>query len=328
MGLMEEMAQLDKAGVNDTLTINKETGEVEQPKIEVADSGTVKTQEAEPAKEESTPEPDDEGDETEAAEAADDAKDDQPAATDKKAAAREGYQRRKSAREKELAERLAEAEGKLAGLMAAMQPKATEKAENDTSKAPDPNQDPDGYRDWHIQQNMNSTNRLAGELKQTKEQLLFQAARQELRDKEIAFKASKPDYDAAIEHGIQRVIRQQQLLNPQATEAQIRQQLEVERVQFAARMAHQGRDPAEGLYTLMTEVYGYAPAKADKAQGMTEAQRFETVKANKAKAASGVASGGATGIPPVSAEAVKNMTLADFAKMSADDQMRIFGSTH
>lgn len=316
MGLMEEMAQLEKAGVDDTLTINKETGEVEQPKIEAV----------EPAKEPEH-EPEIEAETKEDREVEQEAEQ-EPEQVDKKQAARDGYNRRKSARERELEEKLAKLaenyqhlEGKLSGMASVMQKPAEQpKQEN----IPDPQQDPDAYRDWYASQTSKKTQDLAKQLEQTQQQLLFTAAQQELRDKEVAFKSSVPDYDEAIEHGIQRVIKQQKMLNPGLSEDAIRAQLNMERVQFAARMQAQGKNPAQGLYELMTEVYGYTP-KAKESGKPAEVAKFETVKANKAKMASGAASGGATGVAPVSAEAVKSMTLADFAKLSADDQMRIFG---
>lgn len=315
MGLMEEMAQLEKAGVDDTLTINKETGEVEQPNIEAV----------EPAKEPEH-EPEIEAETQEDREVEQEAEQ-EPEQVDKKQAARDGYARRKSARERELEAKLEEMsrkyenlDGKFSGMVAAMQKPAEQtKVEN----APDPQLDPDAYRDWYANQTSKKTQDLAKKLEQTQQQLLFTAAQQELRDKELAFKSSAPDYDDAIEHGIQRVIKQQKMLNPSISEEAIRAQLNIERVQFAARMQAQGKNPAQGLYELMTEVYGYQPTKAEKKA--SEVQKFEAVKSNKARMASGAASGGATGVAPVSAESVKTMTLADFAKLSQDDQARIFG---
>lgn len=136
------------------------------------------------------------------------------------------------------------------------------------TKEPDFLEDPKGYVDTKFQAALKKLEATEQTTTQTREQLAQQHQLQQLvttvQSHEAAFVKTTPDYQDALNHV--RTIRMDQLklFFPQATDAQIGQQLMQEEIQAAAQALQAGVNPAETVYRY-AKTLGYQP-KAVKGQ--------------------------------------------------------------
>lgn len=142
---------------------------------------------------------------------------------------------------------------------------------------------------------------------------------------ENAFRAEKPDYDAAINHVVQA--RAQELALYGLTLPQIQQAISEEAADIARSAVAQGRNPAELGYQIALS-RGYRPEAAQTApQGGGQAQA--TLEAIAAAKQASRSLGGGGGAPPqaLNAEAIAAMDSAEFeALYSTPEGKRLIDS--
>lgn len=166
----------------------------------------------------------------------------------------------------------------------------------------------------------------------SQEQDLQRQAVNEFVNFENEFKATTPDYEAASSHMIRRMTEGVAAVYPAATPAQVSQFVRNQVLQLAGKAATYGVNPAEALYAMAHEKYGYTKAapKVDpkltptpKEKAEDAAKKLALVNKNKQRSASPLTSGGQNGSPATSIEEAAEMNLADFSKLSAReiDQM-------
>lgn len=227
------------------------------------------------------------------------------------------YVRDRRQSRKELEQELINERAEKAALraMVSLQPKAEEAKPAAPEPMPDPQRDPDAYQARVVSD-------MANQLKATQEQLakisrdnLQAQGKAELAAVEAEFSKRAPDYAevmADAEARMERVIR---LQNPNATELQIRQQIEADKMQGAIAAVAAGKNPAEAMYNRVKALFAYEP-KAAKPAVKSEAEKLNAVAKNKQMAGNGMTSGGSSTQGHLSKDALMRMTPAQYAKLS------------
>lgn len=192
---------------------------------------------------------------------------------------------------------------------------------------PNPDEDPDAYRDAVLAQNIEMIKELRGEVTRVKTQSLMVQAKDALREIEVEFSAKTPDYADVIKHGMEREARKVKFENPNMPDAEVRATLENRKIMFAVECAKNGRDPAEALYGYMKSVYDYAPKATETQQSRNEVEKMRTVDALKKRTTSPVNGGGARpGKNVFSKEGFMDMKPRDLMNMSQREADSLYDS--
>ena len=158
----------------------------------------------------------------------------------------------------------------------------------------------------------------------------FQAAVHEFIDIENAYRQENPEYNEAIGHGRMEYLRAAKIMHPDKTTAQIETAIDNQMIQFAAQAAVKGLNPAEELYDLCIERFGYVPkdrriaepeVKSDNAKAISAPVAkakpdLAVIQANKKKSASSLNGGGSGGSQTLTPDDLANMTNAEFSNLS------------
>ncbi len=226
--------------------------------------------------------------------------------------------RKKAKKEKERADELEKKLAALEGKIEGMSLKDNNSISQNESKIieedlePDKDIDPDGWRDWKIQKlesQLEKSNKTQAELDHVQR---LNQARTELIAIENSYKDQDDEYESKIE--FLRNIRRGELttINPNATEAQIQQELDNNKLQMASHFAAQGVNAAQGLAQL-AENMGY---QANTKKAPKKKVNNKALKKNMDRSASlnGI---GNEGDPSdaLSPEQLNNMSLDEMIKM-------------
>lgn len=312
MGLLDTLNELE--GTPDEVTINdgeiKDVEKAEEPEKEEVAEEEDHSEEPEKEEEEAPTEPN----------------------PDKEKVS--GYQRRRT---KEFEEQLAKANEEREyfrkqneQMQQMMQQLMTQQkqAQEPTKEAEpeiDPNIDPEAWLINNIQKSQKGQVELADTIKQIQYQMTLNNAKQELSSMESDYAKANQDYYDVVKNAFDREVAKQKFLNPNATEQSIRQQLELEKVQLAARFAQNGQNPVDAMYNYMVSVYGRPQKDQNKEDKPQKVDTFEAVKKNKAKAATPLSAGGrGSSGNALTKDHANGMTLSDFARLSADDKVKIY----
>ena len=149
---------------------------------------------------------------------------------------------------------------------------------------------------------------------------LLNQATQELAAIEDDFVQEVPDYNKATEH-MQASMEDAVLkANPGATRLQAKQYVNQQVFKMACQYSGMGVNPAEALYNIAMERYGYKPEVQN--QDVTkenldkQAQNLRKIQKNKRRSASSLQGGGQNSSTSVTSEEAAALTMADFAKLS------------
>lgn len=205
------------------------------------------------------------------------------------------------------------------------QQKQTQEPSKEAEPEIDPNVDPEAWLINNIQKSQKGQVELADTIKQIQYQMTLNSAKQELSSMESDYAKVNQDYYDVVKNAFDREVAKQKFLNPNATEQSIRQQLELEKVQLAARFAQNGQNPVDAMYNYMVSVYGRPQKDQNKEDKPQKVDTFEAVKKNKAKAATPLSAGGrGSSGNALTRDHANGMTLSDFARLSADDKKKIY----
>ncbi len=308
MGIEEELAKIERelkeASAEPEAVVTEETPAPEEVIGEPPASEPEKEEVKEP-----------EAEETEAA-------DEGEAEPEKEA---KDYVKERRQSRKEMERELLEARAKLAALEAIQQQKAAEaaamaakKPEPEPEQAPNRDEDPDAYRDWVIAQQSKALNQTQEELKKIAAANLAAKAKEELAAVEQEYAKVAPDYQQVMDFAYGKMMEEARLDYPNATEAQIRQLIDFEKLKEASMYAQKGLNPAEVIYKRMKIRYGQ-PHQAKQAT-LSDADKLKAVAKNKSMAVSGMTAKTGGNNPALSKEALKRMTPAEYAKLSSEER--------
>lgn len=247
---------------------------------------------------------------------------------------------------RELEARLKAAEGKQSNTVPAApaaQPKTDVKPATDAE--PDKAANPEAWRDWKDKQletkYADIEKRLEADARQKEEVKVYGEAIGEfnqIRDKYIV---KNPDYVPAFHYSFDAYAKAIKMSNPGMTQQQITNHIDREMLQFAGQCVSKGLNPAEELYDMAIERFGYAPNSSKGAEDGDAEVEEEAAPANKApdgirpkealrpnlrniannrkRAASPLVGGGQSGKGQLTKEAAANMTLGEMMELEPGD---------
>lgn len=184
---------------------------------------------------------------------------------------------------------------------------ARQPAAADAPALPDPNTDPLGYALAVADQARTYVEQQQNRERQTQAFNQFATA---LTAKEAEFRASAPDYDAAVEFA--KGVRDQELQALGYGDPQVRRQIITnEVIQIGSDALRNGANPAERFYAY-AKVRGYAPAAAQAPAAQPNERIAAIAQGQKTAARSPSAAVGAGNQNPLSLEALSAMSDEDF----------------
>lgn len=191
-------------------------------------------------------------------------------------------------------------------------------------KQPDRETDYEAWLEWRDQQTEARVAAIeanyAQERRQREAQQQWQAAVNEFQQYENNFKQRVPDYDDAAEFFNQQMKNLAVLENPTANEAQINAIVAQKILVAASRYAELDLDPAEQLYKLTKERFGFQPKQEQKSK-----PNLQKIASNQKKSASPISGGGSPSKGELSADAVANMTLGEFSRLTPEQLRKLEG---
>lgn len=148
--------------------------------------------------------------------------------------------------------------------------------------------------------------------REREQQKLEREATDEFLNYENEFKKEAPDYAQASSHMVGSMMGAVQAIYPNASEKQVALFVRQQLLHLAGQAVQRGLNPAEALYLMAHEKYGYKKA-APKTDNTRE--RLATVQKNQKRSASPLAGGGQNGSPSATLEEAADMSLADFSRL-------------
>lgn len=301
MDIIKQLEELDKQ-------IEKEA-ESEPSKITEeaapADSGLVDETTPNPEAEES---PKDTDGET----APEEAEDEEP----KTAKETKDYVRERRQSRKEIEQELINAKAQLAAMQAIQASRAEQpKQEAVKQEVPDPREDPDAFQAYVIAEQGKQLKATQEQIAQIRNEYLQAQGKAELAQIEAEYAKKAPDYAEVMADATARIERAIRAANPGATDAQVRAQIESDKMQAAIAAVKNGQNPAEAMYNRVKALFGYE-AKAANPAVKSEAEKLTAVAKNKSLSGSGMAGTGSSSQGHLSKEALMKMTPAEYARLS------------
>lgn len=210
-------------------------------------------------------------------------------------------------RRQEAEARVAEALDRLAALEARVPPPEPE-------SVPDSLSDPDGYNAWVKRQAETVAERVERIEQEAAARMELERVTATLAASEREFTAGKPEYAEAKQHVIAARHRSLKRMYPGETDAAIAAHVRNEELQLAQHAAANGMSPAELIYQVATEDYGFRPAapqanNADRIQAQARAQSATESLATASAAA---------GRPEITVESLAKMSEGQLAKIKAE----------
>jgi hypothetical protein len=186
-------------------------------------------------------------------------------------------------------------------------------------EVPDPVLDPQGFKQFQIDQIKQRAQERAEAERQAQENQQTQAFMTRVAHDVQAFKATTPDYDAALKHAVEG--RRAELAFYGNSPEQIEAQMEVD-VKAIAQLAYsQGRNPAE-LYYEYAKMRGYSATPAPQPQAVAQVQALAE---SQRQTQSLAPAGGPANDGGITIEALSKMSEAELAAMpkaKRDEVMR------
>jgi hypothetical protein len=193
--------------------------------------------------------------------------------------------------------------------------------------APDPIIDKEAYDAWVVKQAqapMEALQKMQAEQQQAAE---FQRLSAAVGADEQRFMAQKPDYQQAVEHAIESRVKVLSMLFPTAAEADIRQEVQNERISVARQAVESGQSPADIFYRI-GQSYGYTPKAPEPAPVQTEAAKVAALASAQQATQTLTAAPGASGAAEITLDYLAGLGDEAYAKLQAerpDDVARALG---
>lgn len=237
--------------------------------------------------------------------------------------------RREKAAEKkradELAQQLADMQAQIASLTQAHRPVNTNTAV-DSDPEPDRANNYEAWLEWDLRQTKKVATETATQLKQRLEeesrQKLHQQAIREFNNFEDKFKVTVTDYDAVAGHLVNTIAASIKNLNPNKPDNAIVEETHNRLLMMAGQFAKDGLDPAEELYHLAKERYGYKPAPVEE-KVEEPAPDLNKVAANRARSANVAAVSTNMGAAPITLKTAADMTVGEYMKLSVEEKRKL-----
>lgn len=231
----------------------------------------------------------------------------------------------------------AQATSPAASSVPAVETKPASEANVEPSKEPDKNVNYQEWLEWKLNQNdttIKEQQTLIKDFKDWREDQkknadinkLYSDATQEFLTIEKEYGKVNPDYGNAIEFARSKYVDAAKLMYPDRTESQIEEATNIQMLKFASDCAKKGLNPAEELYDLAIERFGYTKTEAQEAvedeeppQRKVDRPNLNRIASNKRRSASPLSGGGQGGSIPITKEIAADMSIGEFSKLSPDE---------
>lgn len=219
-----------------------------------------------------------------------------------------------------------------------------------TDPEPDKAKNPDAWKDWKIRDQDRRLEVVEGTTTQTREQI---EANETVRGAVEEFKAIRdryieknPDFVPAFNHAFNEYCVALLKVNPSWTRDRVQKEVDWQILKYSGECARKKIDPAEAIYDMAIERFGYKPGSGMKrgteddggedegqddgrrgAEGMRRQNgkrpNLSVVKNNQRRSASPLHGGGQSGNIQLTREAVANMSLGELKDLSQEDWDRL-----
>ena len=202
---------------------------------------------------------------------------------------------------------------------------------------PDRAKEPEKWRDWKDRQRDAEIEELRKfreeQTRQQEEKQVFTQAITEFNEIRDDYIKKNPDYVNAFTHGYDAYAKAIKMMRPDLTGQQIVQMVDREMLKFAGTCVAKGLNPAEELYDMAIERFGYVPnakksveeVEEPEAEEVEEAPReaprpkLKKIAETRKRSASPLMGGGQGGKGPLTKEAAANMSLGDMMNLDPSD---------
>lgn len=169
------------------------------------------------------------------------------------------------------------------------------------------------YKDWRTRQEQSQ-----------QEERITNAAVEEFTRIEDAYKKENPDYGNAIEFARQKYLDAAKIFYPEKTEKQIEEAIDKQMLTYAAQYASKGLNPAEELYDLVQEKFGYKKAEVTAAAeeekpAPKQKPNLRIVNENRKRSATPLGTGGQSGSISITKEIAADMSVGEFSRLTPED---------
>lgn len=148
-------------------------------------------------------------------------------------------------------------------------------------------------------------------------QVLHNQAVEEFNDIEAEFSKETPDYEDASAHMIKGMYAGVKAAYPDITDKQALQFVQNRVLQIASNAAKRGLNPAEVLYQMSFDNYGFQPGQKKPGENKnTKADNLKNIAKNKKRSANAFQGGGQNAGARATIEEANKMDLATFGNMS------------
>lgn len=151
---------------------------------------------------------------------------------------------------------------------------------------------------------------------------LINAAISEFSAIEEIFSKDTPDYEGASSHMIGKMIQGVKYSNPGIAHSEALSTTKRQILHLAARAQAQGLNPAEALYKMSFEHYGYE-GKQNTPNPKTSTDRLKKIQNNQKRSATSLSGGGQPGSSTITLEEAGNMDLGSFSNLSEAEMDRL-----
>jgi len=212
----------------------------------------------------------------------------------------------------------AAAAAKLEQELAAVKQQPAKQQAEPTKDNPDPEPDKladrTSWLEWKLRQNEREVSEFrawkAKQEQETEHSRTVNEAVQEFNQIVNEYKKGNADFDNAMSFAEKRYAESLRILNPSLSDNQIRTAINQEVLKLAAIAAAKGLNPAEELYDMAIERFGYV-----KAEETTKKPDLKKIEENKKRSVSGIAAAGSSGKMPLTLEAISKMSNGEFANL-------------
>lgn len=193
------------------------------------------------------------------------------------------------------------------------------KEEKPKDATPDPDSEPLAFLQHQIAETKKQADELVQWRKQQEEhseqERFVNAQRTGFQAAESAFRGTVSDYAQVANHMVNAMKVSARMLSPQATDQQIDNFVENQILTWAEQAAQQGKQPAQALYEMSKNHFGYTAVPKEVTQPKVEKPNLELIDKNRRKAANGISTG-QTSKKAMSLKDIETMSIADMDRMA------------
>lgn len=208
--------------------------------------------------------------------------------------------------------------------LAALEGERNAPTQGNEEVTPDINKDPVAWLEWNnnrLEKKIASLEAPIQEQEKQKQQRdIYESAVREFQDFEASFKSEADDYDDVAGFVEQRLRDSIKTVNPFISDVQLKQEVYQRVLLLGAQFAQQGLNPAEEIYYLAKEEWGYQPAQQEKEKPKRDMSK---IAQNRKRNAGTVGAKSGAGHADVTLSVAADMPIHEFSKLTPAEKERL-----